>query len=62
MSWNPIAWLFSGAMVPLFKSIIKHRLGSPEVNQTVVIYGYLTVCGVIFNCAVLVVFVSEVLL
>lgn len=55
-------WLLSAPMVPLFKSIIKHGCVSPETDQVVAIYGYLTACGVIFNCVVLIVFVAEVLL
>ena len=59
---NKIAWLLSAPMLPLFKSIFSHGLGSQEVDQTVAIYGYLTACGVLFNCMVLVFFVAEVLL
>lgn len=57
-----ISLLLMAAMNPLFKIIIKHGAMSPEMNQVVAIYGYLTICGVLFNCMVLIVFVAEVLL
>ena len=57
-----IRWLLSTPMLPLFKSIIRHGCVSPETDRTVAIYGYLVVCGVLFNCVALIVFVAEVLL
>lgn len=63
MNWNSVAWLLTGAMVPYVKAVIRSRgEPTPDVQLISGIYGYLVICGVIFNCAVAIVFVSEVLL
>ena len=62
MNWNPIAWLLAGAMVPFLSALTDNNEPTPEAQFIFGLYGYLVICGVIFNCVVLVVFVAEVLL
>ena len=63
MQWNPIAWILTGAMVPFIKAMMRNR-GEPTADAQFIsgLYGYLVVCGVLFNCMVLITFIAEVLL
>ena len=63
MHWNPIAWLLTGAMIPFVKALAVNRgEPTPDVQLISGLYGYLVVCGVLFNCAVLITFIAEVLI
>lgn len=63
MNWNPIYWSLSGVMLPFLKALVKSK-GNPtyEFQRVLGIYGYLVLCGVIFNCVMVIVFIAEAML
>lgn len=60
--WNIIAWLLTGALMPLLRSLIaNHCEPTVELQAVTSVYGYLVISGVIFNVLCLVAFIAEVI-
>lgn len=62
MRHNILEWAFGGFMLPLFKAINKSQGEvTPKIILLISLYGYLVLCGIVFNVASLFAMISEML-
>ena len=62
MQCNILEWAFGVFMLPLFKAINKSQGEvTPKIILLISLYGYLVLCGIVFNVASLVAMSLEIL-
>lgn len=61
MKINILGWAFGAFMLPLFRAIEKDK-GEVTLNTQLMvsIYGYLVLCGLVFNLACVIAIVLEI--